>query len=517
MNRFELEEQVARWEEAVRDLQARPSWVDDPKAYVGDGEQSPLRAELAEVDIHLPDQVDNVRNQGTLILGVGGTHQSMLLSIVAHRPARLILVVRRDGEAFLKRLRSGLAALPGDLHTWEEPTVVWHDASDPVRLFFALRRLVPGSPKPVSIDLTSGTKAMASIAFQLVLDAENRDIFSVYMQGDYLPVLGIPRPGTARIGLVPSASLALVLYEKRRLESLWNSAEFAEAARLLGDLVSSLEADAPNERAEVLAWRRLHTLAKGLCAWSEARYGEVEGHFAAAEEPLPAFVVPLCQAWNGLGGDLSAREEALKTHPALYFRQLVDAWCWLGRQSGRDPRLQLLRYFSLGESAMEGLVVALVAEGAHRFEVSQDGGPLEVAVDLPKEVRKASMKQAVLLLGDHDALEVRHKDSSSVVSVRKFHVRDIALVEASPWLETGEGSWRKVRNACAHAVGGVPDGRLLDEYRVQSLALILACVDHLPGSPVPRAELDAWATGRGWNPGTVEARLRMDPEGDERA
>lgn len=514
MDLYQMRQQVETWREAARALPDRPLWADDATSYIGDGAQSPLRAELARLEDVLPDCVRSVRGAGSLILGVGGTHQSILLSIAAHRPRHLVLVARKDetGRDFLDRLRDALDCLPPDLIRHEQIETVEHDTTDPVRLFFELSRRLQALPRPVSIDITSGSKDMASIAFQLAVDAEDADVSAVYMQGRYLPELGVPVPGTAAFAQIADPRLALALHDRRRVESLWQSAEHAEAARLLGDLVARLQQAAPGEGEIVQRWRSLHALAQGLWAWSEARYDEVDAHFGDAGEQVPAFIQPLTRLWGGLPGEAEAREAAIKAEPEAHFRQLVDDWVWLGRQAGRDPRLRLLRYFSLGESAMEGLVGALLRLGEEHFEVLHEGispAAWVTTTTLPREVRKADMKRAALLVGDPNGLLVTRKGADGETVLRAWYrARDIRLLEAAPWLDMGEDSWRKIRNACTHSVGGLPDPNLLDDYRQFSLAAILACVRVHPTISGLHDELAAWARSGGWNPGQVRDRLR---------
>jgi len=510
MDRHTLQQQVEDWREAARALEARPDWADDPRAYVGDGARSPLLLELDALEDYLPEQVERVRGQGTLILGVGGTHQSMLLSISAHRPRCLVLVARQDeaGQRFLDRLRLGMDELPTNLRPLQEPQLVEHDAADPVRLFFELSRRLPSLPRPISIDITSGSKDMASIALQLAVDAEDADVGAVYLQGRYIPELGVPVPCSARFGQVSDPSLALALYERRRVESLWQSAEFGEVATLLGDLVQRLQRIAPDERAVLQRWQRLHALAQGLCAWSEARYDEVGPLFAEADEAVPGFIQPLADGWANLPAGADAREEAIRSNGELHLRQLVDAWVWLGRQEGRDPRLRLLRYFSLGESAMEGLVAALVREGPDRFEVldlRNQPGVWAVASFLPREVRKAKMKAAVRLVGQGPP---NQQPDGYESDSKIYRARDLLLSEARPWLDEGQDSWRKIRNACTHSVGGLSDPALLERYRLQSLETILACVRVHPTQAHLHDELAAYAAAGGWDAGTVQDRLR---------
>lgn len=506
----DLREEVERWREAAEALPARPAWADHAEEYVGTARRSPLRDELDALVPHLEQKIIELRDRGTLIVGVGGTPQATLLSIAAHRPARLVLVVQlgEQGEGFLRELRRGLSALPTDLRVAAEPLIEGYDPKNPVHLFLALSALLhePARlPRPVSIDITSGTKAMASIAFQLAVEAEEEEVFSVYLQGKYLRELGVPEPGSALLKRLPDPGLALALHDRRRVEALWDSAEFGAAAELLAEVVARLDRVAWDEGELTGRWRRLLQLARGLHAWSEARYDEVEPCLQAAGEPLPAFVAPLCRGWAGLGVTLKEREEALKDDGPLALRQLVDAWGWLARQRGRDPRLRLLRWFSLGESAMEVLVRALAADGAGRFGIvptSGDQRALEPVAELEDRLLKAKYRNLALLLGVDGGLEIGKKDNRKLL-----HARDIWLTEAAPWTHDEDDSWRDVRNACVHFVGEVPAG-LLDQYRDQSLALILACAEHLPGVVGLRAELEAWAAGQGWDPGTVADRLR---------
>ena len=468
------------WVQAADDT--RPDWLTDPARYaLGEAntvDGSPLDLEYEAARHDLPEVTLAAQGHGTLVVGVGSSFAPVLLSVRLHQPRVLILAGSDSGagHVYLERV---IALLPAIARP-ERVVRVTFPATDAVRAWSELRAALRDTPTPRVIDVTGGTKSMAAASFYLAVES---DIPAVYFRSErYVGSVGAPEPCSGRLQQVESPAAALALHDLRRIEGLWERCAFGEAETGLCSVIGRLEAAAVDD-VLLRGLTAARETARALHDWSLARYDAI-----GAVPWRPVFLEPLCAGWSSW----PEPEEALKAVPDLLLRYLVDASAWLARLTHMDSRVRFLRYFALGELAMEGLANALLAAGR------PPTGPMAARVsgvdaEEIEALEYRDQQLAASLRTGRWAVEgmltaMAMGGSTKTRKKCELGFEGVMLTEAKGWYS---GSWRQIRNRCAHGIG-VVDGAMLEAIRVSTDALIAQCAAALPGGSLAD-ELPGWA------------------------
>ncbi|MCK6505022.1 hypothetical protein L6R53_16760 [Myxococcota bacterium] len=465
---YEITADFDAWLERVQAIE-RPSWAADDASYLTPGAdgKSALEAEKEDTLGKLPEVSRSARG-GTLVISVGSRLQPALLSVAVHEPACLVLAISDTpvGCAQADKLATLLPRHIKDVRRAE------YDPTDPIaaweRIAAALDQALRPD-RPIVFDITGGKKSMAAAAFFLAVE---RQVPSVYLDGeDYSAELGRPRPGTLGFAHLSDPAAGLALTRHKHIQAHWSSRAFAAAAAEAEEVAEHLKRE-DRLRHHAFAYQRAATYARAAHAWSQGRYDLCAALLEKVDEQPHASISELCREWP----DLSATgnlDEALCRRPSLLWRYLADAWRWLTWQEEViDPRLAFLRYFALGEFAMEGLLAAALAGGSE----------LEESPGLSKSTRKNLKRtrddgvwrfhdgrRLALLLGCNDK-----SDPDLGFQLKNWS----GLPEANPWHDDARG-WRSLRNKCAHNVGEATPEHI-KEIRLCCRELLVAGGGRLP-------------------------------------
>lgn len=295
-----------------------------------------------------------------------------------------------------------------------------------------------------------------------------------YVDGVYYPAVQWPCPGTAEIVTLPDQGEALALRGMRQARAEYEACKFERAAERFEEAAAALQRlarEAERERgtfdprqsvSESLTKqadraRRQARLCRACGHWLAAAHDHaLEGFQDAHVEPPPQ-VRELGRLWPNLRGKepyhLSRR--LLEQPPTVVLTHLVDAWHWTRRWGKKNLlREAFLRYFSLGEFALEALFIHLRRAG--KLRIAGKGrskfAPVDVLQnkDLMFVIGGITKLQDLLTRGILSNQVWRHGSNRHLIEFRLIGLPTRARLER--WFE------RRVielRNACTHKLGEV--------------------------------------------------------------
>ncbi len=488
---------------------SRPRWTFPDLDGLRDYRDVVLLPELAAMEVNTGAK--RPEPGGNLVLTAGMTPQPLLLSVAWWRPGRLLIAPSAGRESHLSPRRGSLHVAkwvadvvqesPLALGMTESPQVEILEEglhpTDPASALGTLRswlrELGVTDPAVTRLDITGGKKTMSATAFAL---ASELGIQATYLDGTYSPVANIPRPGSMEVCKLPDPREALGLARAKEARDLYRHASFGAASQALRGAVEAMEQWGSPE--DTRRYHRAALVAAACQLWASADYGGALSHFKEAGEKPPYAVKRLGATWGawyraedpgGLAGALRGKHEEL----AIY---LVDAWRHVERWHERQPRDAFLRWYGLGEYALEALLVKLRRAGNLKVDAGDAG--------LESRIKGSKL---VHLLGGVGRMAELFRSGLLDCTWRPRGSGEDCLVEirlsAPPTLD-GLDFWleevnRNLRNACAHKLAMVSAEKALEASRA-SRSMILSCVAAFPGPGGLAGKTERWFGSSAFQP-----------------
>ena len=318
----------------------------------------------------------------TLVSVCGTTPQPILLTAAALNPPRLLLLHTFESKHSAVLIHDAVSSPSWLEYNRCQPLVTFleYDATDTIGQFQKIAAklhdlgLISHSSyfdnKPVNnvvIDVTGGKKSMVAAAY--LLSAEY-GIPAVYIDGEYVDSVGLPKPQSLELVPLPDPASALSLRTLREVRTRTERHDYEGARETLDDVLEPLQ-------KMDLAWpssegiRRLHHYLAACEAWEAGLYAEAKRRFDQGGWTLP---VPVATLAAILPQDPAAPiDPPLADNPQHLATYLVDAFGWLERKrSSRRPNQNYLLAFALGEMAMRAFARLLATHGV----LAIDGQPI---------------------------------------------------------------------------------------------------------------------------------------------
>ena len=478
-------------------------------------------------------QEDRPKHGQNLVLTVGTSPQPLLVSIAWWRPARILLAPsaevmgahRMPGTVQQARwIMETVCADPGRFGLVSDFQVHILEGglppTDPAAALLVLRDWLQSMNLDFSrthLDITGGKKTMSATAFAL---ASELGLSATYLDGEYRASVGFPQPGTLACRHLPDPQRVLGLARLRTGRSHYQDHQYKTAAADLQAAAQALEAWGRPEDAQRL--KRASSLATACQAWADARYDEAWELFERSHQHAPLPVGELGPMWTNLKRDkaaaLAGNLRGMDRPLALY---LVDAWRHIQRWHARQPRDAYLRWYGLGEYAMEALLVRLREdENALILDIATVDD--ERRAKFYKKTRRSGLvrllggaRNMVALLGGSEItctwrnMRTEQNDKKTEQSVR------VDLLLSTPLQGPGMDFYqndqnRNLRNACAHklAAVSVEDASKAGEA---SKSMIQACIAAFPNSEITREQVAGWFESDAFKPPSWDTILPPTP------
>lgn len=461
MNLHELTVRFEEWLTATRELN------EDPRFTVLSDMATYVHAALPIVADALSERADDdLRDQGgTLCSLVGSSPQTTLLLSALLQPREIVLIESGDrtGADFARNLADLLRAtgFPADAIR-----CVSVDARMPLKVYRAVKKALEECQHPVFLDITGGKKTMSAGAFAAGAECGGYTR-TIYLDGQYRSVLGVPTPGTESVEVMVNEDIGAILELQRQIQEAWKKHQYEEALSRLEDLARR---KGPHQNTPEMEQAVDNT--RSLSDWVSARYDMVEPRF------LPAWVRPLASQWEALGATQTAegkprdRDEVLSERPGLLFRYVADELVWIRSRDGMPARTRYLRAFALGDYLVESTWHLWTSD------------PTRWATDPAATDGWWDAGRIALVMGSKSGAKKLKTE------LHGWDRLDKACIQ--PWF--GGDPARHRRNKCAHQVGRVDEAhvtQLLDALPVLATEL-LNRLHTLPDRPDDLPTADEW-------------------------
>lgn len=463
MNLHDLKILFEAWLKATRELNEDPRFL--PLSHMATYVHASLPI-IAEA-LHERAEQDLMDQGGTLCSLVGSSPQTTLLLSALIKPKEIVLIESKDrtGADFARDLVELLEAtgFPGDAIRR-----VAVDAHMPLKVYRAVKNALEECQHPVFLDITGGKKTMSAGAFAAGAECGGYTR-TIYLDGQYRAVLGVPTPGTESVEVMVNEDIGAILELQRQIQEAWRKHLYEDATSRLEDLARR---KGPHQGTPEFAQAVDKT--RNLSDWVSARYDMVD------PTGLPTWVRPLATHWEALGATLTAdgkprdQDEVLSERTDLLFRYVADELVWISSREGMPARTRYLRAFALGD---------YLVESAWHLWTSE---PTRWTTDPAATDGWWDAGRIALIMGSKSGAKKLKTELHGWERLDKAYIQ--------PWF--GGDPARNRRNKCAHQVGRVDESHVTQLIEaLPNLAIeLLNRLQTLPDKPSDLPTAAEWTS-----------------------
>lgn len=207
----------------------------------------------------------------SMILTLGTSYEPLVLSILAIKPKRVLILYTDKSFQFLDDVIEFTKLKPSQYITWDV------SAENPLQLYQIIKETYEkwGKPKDIYVDFTGGTKSMAAGCAMAgsIIGAK-----LLYVGGEFLKDLRKPKPGSEKLYYVDNPYVIFGDIERDQAISLFNKMDYVSAARIFEDL----EQKVPGTKAK--EYEALKLISKAYNMWDCLNIREAESNLSKCHE-----------------------------------------------------------------------------------------------------------------------------------------------------------------------------------------------------------------------------------------